>query len=544
MSLKTHILAVCLLAAGAALVRPAAAQEELASVSARAEHPLAAEILGAAAPLPRLAEVYQERGGAPLWSAADGPLSAPALLEALEEAEAHALPAARYGLAHLRARVEEARSLDPTRRAALEVDLTRALTRYAGDLAAGLLVPQEVDGEIHVFPERPEPEEIVAEALAAPDLGRWLARQAPQDAGYDKLREVYARLGREVRAGGWRATLSEGGALRPGDSGERVAQLRARLAELGDPAQATERPELYDDALEEAVRDFQERHGLNTDGIVGPKTFAALGANAGWRLRQAAVNLERMRWAQSEDLGPLRIEVNLADFRMRLYRDGEVALESRVVAGQRRHRTPEFSDTMDHLVVNPTWHVPRSIATQEILPMLKEDPEYLARENMRLVAADGGPVPDRPAEHDWSQYDRGFFPYRIKQRPGSANALGRVKFMFPNRFSIYLHDTPAKRLFQRDARAFSHGCVRVEKPYELAHMLLEPQLEDPERTFARWLAAGSERYVTLERPIPVRITYRTAWVDEQGRAQFRDDIYGRDAEVWAALEGEGLSAGL
>jgi murein L,D-transpeptidase YcbB/YkuD len=523
---------------GAALLAaPAAAQDRAAP---RAESPIAAEVLSAAAPLPRIAALYAPRGGEPFWSVAGGRMPAEALVAALETAGGHALPAARYGLEGLRARLAERGDLPPARVAQLEVELTRALTRFAADLSAGLLVPNEVDGEINVFPVRPEPDLLMLQAEGAPDLRRWLAAVAPQDPGYGALRETYARLKREARAGGWRAALSEGGTLRPGDAGPRVAQLRARLEELGDAAPRTDRPELYDAGLERAVRTFQRRHGLNTDGLAGRRTFAALGADVGWRLRQVAVNLERMRWLQHAPRDPRRIEVNIPDYRMRLIANGEVLHDVRAIVGQRRHRTPEFTDVMTYLVVNPTWHVPRSIATQEILPALKEDPAYLLDRNMRLVATDGGPVPEDHLSHDWSQYDPGFFPYRVKQGPGDDNSLGRVKFMFPNQFSIYLHDTPGKRLFRRDGRAFSHGCVRVEDPFRLAHLLLAPQLTDPEATFAAWLADGRERYVNLDEPVQVRIDYRTAWVDADGRAQFREDIYGRDAAVWGALEAEGL----
>ncbi|MEM1315480.1 MAG: L,D-transpeptidase family protein, partial [Pseudomonadota bacterium] len=210
--------------------------------------------------------------------------------------------------------------------------------------------------------------------------------------------------------------------------------------------------------------------------------------------------------------------------------------------GTRRHQTVEFSDEMEYMVVNPTWHVPRSIATEEILPALQENPNYLIERNMKLVSSEG--VPADTASHDWLQYDRGSFPYRVKQRPGLGNALGRVKFMFPNQFSIYLHDTPSKSLFKRDGRAFSHGCVRVENPFDFAYALLAPQLDDPVGAFQTWLDAGSERYVNLAEHVPVHILYRTVWVDADGTPQFREDVYGRDALVWNALEAAGLTPSL
>ena len=523
------------IAAAALLVAVSGAAASAAtSLSPGPERVLAAVSVDA-----EIAPFYAQRGGAPLWTPAGGPVAPEPLLAALDAASSHALPAARYGAAALRARLTDLAT--PEDAAALELALSRSLARYAGDMAAGVLRPNRVDSEIHVFPRRPEPREALNAAAAAPDFGAWLASLEPQAQGYDRLRALYAELVAQERAGGWRAHLGDGGTLRLGDRGPRVARLRERLAELGDTAAPAEDPEAFDARLEATVRAFQRRHGLNADGVVGRRTFAALGADAGERLRQVAVNLERRRWGP-RILTPRHVIANIPDYSMRFV-DGERVMHSaRVVVGQRRHRTPEFSDEMTHMVVNPTWHVPRSIATEEILPELKQDPGYLAAQNMRLVSDMG--VPADPSSHDFTQYSAGSFPYRVKQRPGPSNALGRVKFMFPNEFSIYMHDTPSKNLFRRDGRAFSHGCVRVENPFEFAYALLEGQVDDPVGTFHRYLDTRREIYVNLDRPVPVHIVYRTAWVDPDGRPQFRADVYGRDARVWSALEAAGLAAGL
>ena len=548
MSFKFHIFAAFALgcAGGLAAAVPASAQggaapdAQVTAGPAETADPQAAALLSLASRDRALEAWYQSRQGAPAWDVTGGALPASALLERLEQAAGHALPQAAYDAPGLRALAAAASEGDPQALARLELSLSQALVRYAGDMSAGALVPSKVDKEIHVFPERPQVATLMTSAVSSPDLGRWLDALAPRDAGYEKLRVLYARLQKEAQAGGWRATLSEGGTLRLDDQGPRVTQLRARLAELGEPAPQTPRPELFDAGLEQAVKSFQTRHGLNSDGLAGRRTFQALGADVGFRMRQVAVNLERMRWAAT-DLGRKFILVNQADYTMRLYDDGQLTHQARVVVGQRRHRTPEFIDKMDHLVVNPSWNVPRSITMNEILPALKEDPTYLQRKNMNLIATDGGPVPVDTAAHDWSQYGGGYFPYRVKQSPGDFNSLGRVKFMFPNQFAIYLHDTPSKNLFARDARAFSHGCVRVENPFELAYILLAPQYDDPRAAFQALLDSGKERWVHLDEPVTVNLTYRTAWVDENGDAQFRADIYGRDESVWAALEAEGLA---
>lgn len=503
--------------------------------------PVAQALRGLAAADADLAQVYAARDGAPLWSAAGGPLDAAALLETLEAAPGHALPAAAYGAADLRARLDEAPYADPARRAALDLALSRALARYAGDMAAGALRPSRVDRDIHVFPERPEAAALLAAAQGAPNLRQWLARLAPQDPDYAALRRLYAQLQAQVGQGAGQPGLAEGPTLRRGDAGPRVAQLRARLAELGHPATTTDRPDQFDAGLDAALRDFQARNGLNADGAAGRMTFAALGADPAERMRLVAVNLERLRWAPRAP-EPRQIRVNLPDYTMRMIEDGQVVHEVRAVIGRNGRETQEFSAEMTYLVVNPTWHVPRSIATRDILPILREDPGYLDRKGMRLISSAGTP-PD-PADHDFSRYSAQSFPYRIRQAPGPANSLGRVKFMFPNQFNIYLHDTPDKHLFRRDARAYSSGCVRVDEPFRLAHLLLAANFDDPVAAFDGILATGRERYVTLARPIPVHIVYRTAWVDPDGRPQFRADIYGRDARIWAALEDAGLQAGL
>jgi murein L,D-transpeptidase YcbB/YkuD len=227
--------------------------------------------------------------------------------------------------------------------------------------------------------------------------------------------------------------------------------------------------------------------------------------------------------------------VNLAGFRMALVDDGVETFESRVVIGKTRFPTAEFSDVMEFMVVNPAWHVPTSIVRNEILPKLREDPTYLTRQNMVLTGVDVD-----PEMIAWEFITPSTFPGRVKQRPGRNNALGQVKFKFPNHHAIYLHDTPQKSLFRHDRRAYSHGCVRVMKPYEFAHRLLERQLSDPEAMFNRWLARETEIYVHLDDPVPVHITYRTAPVAADGSDQFRGDVYGRDRRIAAALEDRGV----
>lgn len=480
-----------------------------------------------------------------------------ALIEALESAAAHGLPVKRYRVQMLRAALAPARAGDEDALAAAEIALTAAFLRYARDVGSGVLEPRRVDRELHVFPDRPTEASLLARLSAASSASAFMASLAPQDPGYARAVAALEDL-RSVSPDAWGDAVKTGGSIRLGESGPRVARIRERLIALGDhvreptptpalvptsestssddPAAAFD-PEVYDEALEASVRAFQERHGLNDDGVIGRRTIEAMNGTIDDRIGQMIVTLERMRWL-NRDLGARHIFVNQADFTVQLKDRDAVVFSERVVVGQaRKHRTPEFSDEMTYLVFNPTWNIPRSIATEEVLPKLQEDPFYLQKKNMSLVSSDGAPDPTLV---DWSLYTAADFPYRIKQRPGDGNALGKVKFMFPNQFSIYLHDTPSKRLFRKDARAFSHGCVRVQDPMTLAKALLALQSDDPSAFITRILDRGKERRVNLEEPVPVHLTYRTAWVDEEGRLQFRADVYGRDARLLNALTAIGV----
>ena len=507
-----------------------------------------------------VAATYAARGHRPVWTGESGGpnAAAKALIDTLTTAPSHALPAGRYRadeLSFLAMGLDE--GAGPGARVEFEQAMTRALLAYGRDIASGALEPRKVAAEIKIDPPRPDGAALISGIAAAADPATWLAGLAPAGEEYAALRQAFARMKQVVQDGSWGEPVAGGPLLRRGDSGERVEAVRARLKALGD---LSDRPEgeggavvaaaetandagqpvalsdpwIYDDRLVTAVKRFQARHGLNTDGVVGPATLAALNTTAGERLRQIAANLERLRWL-NRDLGDRHVMVNIAGYSMALVENGREVFTSRVVVGQKTHQTPEFSDEIEHMVVNPSWNVPRSIAVNEIVPQLRRDPSYLDRNNMELV---GGPD---PWFVDWNTVSAGNFPWRIKQRPGSGNALGRVKFMFPNDNAIYLHDTPSRHLFARDMRAYSHGCVRVEKPIEFAHILLSGQETDPAAAFEAWRASGRERWVQLDEHVPVHLGYRTAWVAPDGAPQFRDDIYGRDALVTAALEKAGLS---
>jgi murein L,D-transpeptidase YcbB/YkuD len=312
--------------------------------------------------------------------------------------------------------------------------------------------------------------------------------------------------------------------------------LRKRLAASGDLSPGLARGEDFDDALDRAVRRFQEHSGLEVDGIVGRNTLAALNRTALERLHQIEVNMERWRWLP-RDLGDRFIRVNIASFEVDLFEAGEHLMNMRAVVGKDYRRTPVFSDTMTYLVVNPHWNMPHTIAVEDKLPLIKKDPGYLADNNMELLRGWGAEaVAEDPLSVDWSTVTAENFRWRLRQAPGPDNALGRIKFMFPNKFNVYLHDTPSRALFGSNVRALSSGCIRLEKPVELAEYLLRA---DPKWTRPALLAAieeGVEQTVRLPEPIPVHLLYCTTWVDENGTVHFRDDIYGRDRIVEDALK--------
>lgn len=477
-----------------------------------------------------IGQFYAERDYAPFWSESESDRAA-VLVASLGAGAAEGLPAPGG---------EAAAILAPDRDAgAREVAAMRAYLALATDLSSGVLVPSKVNPEISRRPERPKPAALLARLDGKP-LGEVLRDLRPQSPDYGRLVAEKARLEDLMAASAWGPVVSDGSTLHPGETSARVTELRARLARLGYGAVGEEGPEgAFDAGLQEAVERFQRDYGLNDDGVVGAMTLAAVNAPAETRLRQVVVNLERLRW-MNRDLGERYLLVNIPDFSVTLFDGGAPVWSSRVVVGKTNvTETPEFDGMMRTMVVNPTWHIPDSIAIRDYLPQLQRDPMVLKRQNIRLLTRGGTEI--NPKLVDFTQYTPENFPFRIKQRPSDDNALGEVKFLFPNEFSVYMHDTPHRELFARDVRAFSNGCIRLQKPVELAHIVLGGQEADPEAAYAALRQAGKERAVKLERPIPVHIVYRTVWFDEAGRANYRPDVYGRDRDVFEALVGAGVT---
>ncbi|HUF50887.1 MAG TPA: L,D-transpeptidase family protein [Longimicrobiales bacterium] len=410
---------------------------------------------------------------------------------------------------------DAAEALDAGARAGYLADIDLLLSegymRYATDIVTGTIDPEQVGRAWRVHRDAP-PTELVLRSAVRGDPAQIVQRLRPATPNYGRLMRALARLREVQAAGGWPA-LPAGIKAAEGDSSAAVGALRARLAASDDAREAmlarqgAAQAAKYDRDLRDALRHFQTRHGLDDDGKLGGMTLVELQHPVEERIAEVRLNLDRWRWLPRE-LGDLFVLVNIAGFELEVVENNRTIEAMNVVVGKIGNETPVFADTMEHVVVNPYWNVPTSILKEEILPAIARDPGYLARNNMEWVG-DGG----------------------VRQRPGRDNALGKVKFLFPNSNNIYLHDTPADHLFARARRDFSHGCIRVERPLDLARLIVSKATNHSPSSLQAMLNTTTEKWINLKRPIPVYITYFTAWVGEDGTLRFHHDIYGHDVEL-------------
>ncbi len=491
-----------------------------------------ATLLDAAGDDAAIGGFYQANGYRTLWTGPADEARRAALFAALARATDHGLPEGRFDTEVLAQRFLSLQS--EAQRARLEIEVTRAFLAYARDVQTGFLTPADIDPGLVRDVLRRDPRATL-DAFAMADPAEFIAALPPDAPQYAELQRARLDLIAAIRMGGWGPKVLAD-KLGPGDNGPAVAALRDRLSALGYLAPGAEIG--FDADLSRALQLFQIDNGLTPDGVAGEGTIAEVNRDPEDRLKSVLVAMERLRWMNGLPLGERHIWVNLPDFTAKVIDHDRVTFETVTVVGQNRKdtRSPEFSDLMEFMVINPTWNVPRSITVKEYLPMLQKNPN--AAGHLRIVDRQGRQI-DRAAV-DFSQFTERNFPFSMSQAPSDGNALGKVKFMFPNQWNIYLHDTPQKPLFEKEVRAFSHGCIRLGRPFDLAYTLLARQSGDPEGLFASHLNTGKESVLKLDQPVPVHLVYFTAWPNARGHIGWRRDVYGRDAAIFEAMRAAGV----
>ena len=478
---------------------------------------------------PVVGAFYASRGYRPAWS--DG-RNRDDMIASIRGAAAAGLNPDEYHLRDIERLVKGDRSAAV--QAELDILLTDALFVLGYHYRFGKVDPESVNPHWNIpnrFGEE-DPVALVSSALDRHAVPELLAQLEPEHNFYQRLKTALAGYRSLQLAGGW-PEIPEGETLRLGADDSRVVLLRRRLLLTRDLQQGAADSSVFDADVDRAVRVFQYRMGLSDDGVVGKDTLEALNVPVETRIEQIRINLERARWIL-HDLDAHAVVVNVAGFMAYVTEGEEVIWMTRVQVGKPYHMTPLFRDEVSYIEINPTWTVPYSISSKELLPKIKKDPNYLADRNMIVLDRNGNQVD--AAGIDWNSLSANRFPYTLRQQPGPDNALGRIKFMFPNEHAVYLHDTPSKSLFERDYRVFSHGCIRVQNPYLLAQILLD----DNEKWSVEKIEAAVDSRVTqrivLDRKIPIYLTYWTAAVDDDLEVNFSRDPYNRDERVLAGLD--------
>ena len=478
----------------------------------------------------KLERIYAERNYIPVWSS-DGQFNSTsrAVVRKLETSSLLGLHPSHY---YTRVLNSWLHLQEPQSARRLELLLTDSLYEYFDNLANGQNgeKPGDDEGWFLKQDKTNVHNDVMSFFRGDASFRNTIDNLQPHHHRYTSLLVALQDHHKLYAAGGFQQ-VDPGASLTPGSRSPRVAQLRTRLAQSGDITESyTASPDVFDWLLEEGVKNFQRRHGLEADGIPGAKTLEELNVPVEHRIAQIEVNLDRWRWLPS-DLGNSHLTVNTAGFEMDVVLDGYSSIHMNVVVGKPEHRTPIFSDEMEHLVFNPSWHVPVSITRNELLPRERANPGYLENKNFVAVSlSDKSSTPISSLSAGELETSSFISKYRLQQLPGKSNALGSIKFMLPNQYSIYLHDTNAKSLFEKTSRAYSHGCVRVEDPHQLAKTILAHDGHDT-GNIDSILESGRSKTINLHSALPVHMTYQTSWVDESGKLNFRKDIYDHDAHA-------------
>lgn len=419
---------------------------------------------------------------------------------------------------------------DPAAAAQAELYYSAFFVAYAADLKIGRVTPQKVDPNLFRNRKTIDVQRVLTDLKKQQDPNKFLASFEPRNVHYQALKKMLKVYTQVIDEGMNWPIIAQGAVVKPGGKDPRIANVRQLLSLTGDFEWAESNSPVLDAQLVIALQRFQTRHGLEAKGLLGKQTIVAMNISPQERQRQIMLNMERWRW-MPDNLGDEHFLVNIAGFELQHWQSNVIVDRMNVVVGAVATQTPEFSGDMQYIELNPYWTVPYTIATKEMLPKLQADPYHYA-EDFEVFArgklADWGSI-------NWGSYGGGSFPFTFRQKPGAKNALGKVKFMLPNKFNIYLHDTPAKDKFANSTRAFSHGCIRLSRPVDLAYSLLERTGMDRAAVDRVW-AGGENTRIDLPQKIPVHLIYATAFSSENG-IEFRTDVYGRDAKLYAALFG-------
>ena len=509
-------------------------QQRMSQLTERGSLELEGEVISSKSFLP---EFYRQRDYQLAWPAHMG--NARALSARILSSHEEGLVPADYHAAEIQKLLAESsgKPFPAARQVDLDIMLSEALARYGYHLRFGKVSPEKLDADWNMQRSFKGQDPVVElqSVIDSADFNAQLDARITQLPVYKQFQQALASYEAIRAAGGW-PVIPEGQTIKPGMQDARAPLLRQRLQITGDlpAAAAANSSSEYDATLEEAIKHFQLRHGLDADGVVGKGTLAAMNVPVDARINQIRVNLDRARWV-SQDIPETFVIVDIAGFNARLFRNGAVIWDEPAQVGKPYRKTPVFREDMTYLELNPTWTIPPTILAKDILPKMKQDPAYLQQKNMQVLTQDGKVVD--PNSIDWSTVSASSFPYMVRQTPGPHNALGRVKFMFPNPHFVYLHDTPSKELFNRSSRAFSSGCIRVRDPFRLAELLLENEDGWDRQQIDAAVDSLKQQRVSLSEPVPVLLLYRTVNVDADGTVYFKEDIYERDAKVLAGLDG-------
>ncbi len=455
-------------------------------------------------------------------------------LEGLQPKDYH-LAAIENLLASVRSDIQKGLGVSPDRLAEFDILLTDAFLVYGSHLLFGRVNPETIQLKWVPKQQSVDLATVLESALASDNISDSLMKLAPDQPGFRHLSKALAHYREVTSQGGW-PTIPEGMKMKRGDHGSSVAALRERLILDGD-LDATNKSDAlqFDEALEQALKRFQRRHGLSSSGTIDAATRAELNVSVESRVEQLELNIERWRWLP-QDLGRRYILVNIPAFKLEVVDDEAQVLAMRIVVGTIEDPTPVLNSTMDYMFINPYWNVPRDMVVHEMLPRIKRDSSYLTQRNLRVFKGWGPEALEvDPATIDWSAITPDDFPYRLRQDPGPSNGMGRVKLIFPNKFDVYLHDTPGRHLFEKPQRTFSHGCIRIEQPIDLAVYLLRKDSRWNREALLRELGKKVPTSVVLPERIPIYLVYWTAWADEDGTIQFRPDIYSWDTPLLVAI---------